>query len=367
MTIRNTGEDAYFAASNSARGFCSYYKECFDTARIRHVYAIKGGPGTGKSRFMRDVAEIGESLGWKCEYVYCSSDPDSLDGVILTGREGSIALVDATAPHVYEPSLPGAREEIIDLGEFWDSSRLAMREEEIRLANAEKSKAYRQAYRYLCGLGEVEQVRDELLAPYVKRHAVDELARRLMQRIGDGEAYSISYALIRSVGMRGEVALDTYLASAENAFVIRDYKGSAQYLMQALGELAVKKRLSIRLSHDPILPDKIDGLFLCESRTAFVVLPTVEECDKRFKRIDMRRFVEVSRIRPIRRQLSYSERMRRAMLDGALESLARVREIHFGLEEIYSSAMDFSRKEKFTKDFAKTLFGLQNGAECDTI
>ncbi|MBQ2734494.1 MAG: hypothetical protein IJF33_01540 [Clostridia bacterium] len=366
MIIRNTGEDAYFAASNSARGFCSYYPQCFDAKRIGHVYAIKGGPGTGKSRFLREIAEIGVHLGWQCEYIYCSSDPDSLDGVILTGNETCIALVDATAPHVYEPSLPGAREEIVNLGDFWDPLLLSLHGEEIRIANAEKAKAYRQAYRYLCGMGEVEQARDELISPYIRRGAITAFARKLMQGIEDGEEYSLSYALIKSVGMRGEVAFDTYLASAQNAFVIKDYKGSAQYLMQELGNLAVKKRLQIRVSHDPISPEKIDGLFLCDSHTAFVVLPAGDS-NGAYKKIDMRRFVEVSRTKKIRRALSYSERMRRAMLDGALEALDRVREIHFGLEEIYISAMDFSKKEKFTKAFAKTLFGLQNGEGCDTI
>ena len=83
MIMRSTREDAYFAASNSAKGFFSYYKECFDDGRIKHLYAIKGGPGTGKSYFLRKVARQGEGLGWNCEYIYCSSDPDSLDGVIM--------------------------------------------------------------------------------------------------------------------------------------------------------------------------------------------------------------------------------------------------------------------------------------------
>ena len=277
-----------------------------------------------------------------------------------------MALVDATAPHVYEPSLPGAREEIVRLGEFWDPVRLARFEAEIRALNTEKSKAYRQAYRYLLGVGEMEAVRNELLSPYIRRGAIAAFARRLMQGIADGEGYSLSYALMRSVGMRGEVAFDTFLAAAETAFVIKDYRGSAQYLLQELGDLAVKKRLRVRVSHDPICPDRIDGLFLCESRTAFAVLPADAE-EGAFRRIDMRRFVEVSRTKSIRRALTYSERMRRAMLDGAIEALARVREAHFALEEIYISAMDFSKKEAFTKAFADRLFHLQNGEECDTI
>lgn len=366
MKIQNMGKDAYFAASNSACGFYSYYPQCFDARRIQRVYVVKGGPGTGKSRFLQEIAQIGERLGRQCEYVYCSSDPDSLDGVILTGGGTCIALIDATSPHVYEPSLPGVREEIVNLGDFWDPALLAAREEEIRTANAEKARAYRRAYRYLCGVGELEAARDELIAPYVKREAIAALAQRLMQRIEDGDGYSISHALMKSVGMRGEVAFDTYLAKASSAFVVRDYRGIAQYLMQELGDLAVKKRLRIRVSHDPISPERIDGLFLCDSRTAFAVL-SVEEYAGNCKRLDMRRFVEISKTQKIRRALTECERMRRAMLKGAIEALSCVREIHFGLEAIYSSAMDFSKKEEFTKAFANRLFGLQNGEECDKI
>ena len=148
MEYRSTGDDAYFAASNSEKGFTSYYKECFDTARIGYLYAIKGGPGTGKSRFMREVAQYAQQRGWSAELIYCSSDADSLDGVILTKEGDGIALLDATAPHVYEPTLPGVREELINLGAFWDRQKLQAYGEEIALLNRQKSRAYRNAYRY---------------------------------------------------------------------------------------------------------------------------------------------------------------------------------------------------------------------------
>ena len=131
MELRKTGEDAYFAASNSEKGFFSYYRECLDAAHIQRVFAIKGGPGTGKSHFMRTVADRGRACGWHVEYVYCSSDADSLDGIILSKGDTAIALLDATAPHVYEPSRPGVREELIDLGAFWDRSQLLERVERI--------------------------------------------------------------------------------------------------------------------------------------------------------------------------------------------------------------------------------------------
>ena len=110
MIIKSCGGDAYFAASNSAEGFFSYYEGCFGGAEIDRLYAIKGGPGTGKSHFLRTVESTLLGEGWRSEQILCSSDPDSLDGLILWNGTRRIALLDATAPHVWEPRLVGARE-----------------------------------------------------------------------------------------------------------------------------------------------------------------------------------------------------------------------------------------------------------------
>lgn len=359
MVIKSRGENAYFAASNSASGFFSYYDEIFNAARIGHVYAVKGGPGTGKSRFLREVAASAERAGWECEYVYCSSDPYSLDAIILSkAHRDSIALLDATAPHVYEPSCPGAREELVNLGEFWNAERLIEKKEEIEALNRAKREAYRQAYRYLAGFGEMSANRDSTVAPYVRKTRVRAFAERLMQDVEAGESYLPMPALMHSVGMRGEVGFDTYFSDAKRIYVIEDCRGVAQYLMAALGELARDLRLRIRISHDPVEPQKIDGLFLCESGIAFAVC-AADVCEYPCKRISMRRFVDTAAMKSVRRELNYAERMRRAMRGGALDALERVREVHFRVEEIYMAAMDFEAKENFTKSFCERLFDLQ--------
>lgn len=356
MNIKTTGENAYFAASNSTKGFISYYEEIFQNARIGHVWALKGGPGTGKSRFLREVSDCAIEKDWDCEYIYCSSDPSSLDAVILTkeGKEG-IALLDATAPHLFEPTCPGAREDIINLGRFWNSDALAARRAEIEQLGREKGDAYRRAYRYLSGFGDMRANRDSLVSPYINKNRIVLQAQKLMRDLPDGEEYTVQPALIHSVGMRGEVGFDTYFCEAEEIYVVSDCHGAAQYLMMELGRLATEKRLSIRLSHDPVEAEKIDGIFLCQSGVAFVVCPE-EECDYPHHRICMRRFVDTASMKRIRRELRATDRISRALKGEALDALEKVREVHFRLEDIYSSAMDFSAKEAFTKAFCEKLF-----------
>lgn len=356
MNIKAAGENAYFAASNSSKGFISYYEEIFRASRIGRIFAVKGGPGTGKSRFLRDVSDCAAERGWECEYVYCSSDPNSLDGIILSkgGREG-IALLDATAPHLFEPSCPGAWEDIVNLGAFWDSEVLAARRQEIEQLNREKGAAYRRAYRYLSGFGDMRCNRDLLVAPFISKEKITLLAQKLMRDLPEGEGYSAQPALIHSVGMRGEVGLDTYFYEAEEIYIIVDCHGAAQYLMMELGRLATEKRLAVRISHDPVEADKIDGLFLMGSGIAFVVCPE-EECDYPHRLIPMRRYVDTASMKRVRREVRSVDRIAKALRGEALDALEKVREVHFRLEDIYIRAMDFSRKEAFTKAFCEKLF-----------
>ena len=356
VTVRTTGEDAYFAASNSAGGFQSYYAACFDHARIGRLYAVKGGPGTGKSRFLREVAACGAGHGWQTEYIYCSSDPDSLDGVILT-REGSsgIALLDATAPHVYEPKKPGYREEIVNLGAFWNGEVLRANAAAIGALNRKKQDAYRRAYRYLAGYGEMTGTRDELVAPFVRREAIASYAERLMKDLPDGVGFDEQVALIRSVGMRGVVAFDTFFAKAQRRCLIEDCRGSAAVLTGRLYELAREKKMKVRVSRDPLTPEKIDGLFFPQTRTAFVV-SRGETTDLPHRSVSMRRFVETGKMHSLRGDFNFAERMRRTMLEGAVDMLEEVRRIHFEVEKIYTGAMDFGAKERFTESFCTSLF-----------
>ena len=101
----------YFAASNSFDGFKSNFDGVFSPLKLKKLFILKGGPGTGKSTLMREVAKNFDGV-LTVTNILCSSDTASLDGVLLE-RDGTIvAIADGTAPHVIEPRFPGAVEEI---------------------------------------------------------------------------------------------------------------------------------------------------------------------------------------------------------------------------------------------------------------
>ena len=75
--------NGYFAAANTRGGFVSFFDKIFSEDECGRTYILKGGPGVGKSTFMKKLAKLSEDKGYTCEYFYCSSDPSSLDGIII--------------------------------------------------------------------------------------------------------------------------------------------------------------------------------------------------------------------------------------------------------------------------------------------
>ena len=132
----------YFAGGNTARGYFSLYDSNF--AGLEKVFILKGGPGTGKSTLMKKIASDWQEKGQDVEYIHCSSDPESIDGIIFRGLK--MGIVDGTEPHVMEPKAPGAIEEYVNLGDAWNSQQLSMEKVDIVRLMDERKEAYNQAY-----------------------------------------------------------------------------------------------------------------------------------------------------------------------------------------------------------------------------
>lgn len=82
------------------------------TERLDRVYHVKGRAGTGKSTFMKKIANACLTHGLDVELYHCSFDSNSIDMVLVPRL--NICLFDSTDPHEFEPK-DARREEIIDL------------------------------------------------------------------------------------------------------------------------------------------------------------------------------------------------------------------------------------------------------------
>lgn len=339
----------YFAASNSAEGFKNYYPQVFD--RVDRLFVIKGGPGTGKSSLMKKYASLAEGRGDVVEYYYCSSDPSSLDGVLIIGKDECFGIVDGTSPHTVEPTVPGARENIIDLGQFWDQSLLFKQKNEIMALSSKKSSAYRRAYSYLRSCGNLSAVTDSLLRKALDRTKLCQAVGRELRSLSlpQGEC-RILPALQGAVGMTGRVRFDSFERNAKTCVKVGELYGVGRMYLDRLAEALRKCDVTVRISYDPIDPLHIDGLFIEERETAYVIesakspyRDSEAEGEEGGRHINTKRFVDSGILKEVRGELRYAQRLYDDCENGALHALREAGVYHFLLEDIYKNAMDFKR------------------------
>ena len=91
----------FFSGANSGNGFQNLFPEIMDPETAYDFMILKGGPGVGKNTFMREIGKAMERAGADVEYLLCSGDPDSLDGLVIPSIRCGIC--DGTSPHGTAP------------------------------------------------------------------------------------------------------------------------------------------------------------------------------------------------------------------------------------------------------------------------
>ena len=360
MTQNMTIPRQCFAASNSCEGFKSYYGEIFADPGIERLYVIKGGPGTGKSHFMRAVARRARKGGYAVTEYLCSSDPASLDGLVLS-KEGAptVGLLDGTPPHVYEPTLPGIREELLNLGEFWDAAILAGHREAITSLTKKKAAAYANAYSALSAAGNMDRICDALITPCILRDRLPAFASRLLRDEPKGGIYSAVPALRRGVSMMGRHTLHSFEASARRLLIADDLYGMGYRLTEAMLEISRACGHRVLVSHHPVYPNKVDGLFYPATGLCVLVGDAEPPENIPARSLSLRRYADAKDLLEIRGELRRTLSIREQLTDTAMRHLSVAATHHFELEKIYSSAMNFVAKEAFTERFCQGVFGTE--------
>lgn len=148
-------ERNYFCASNTGDGFVNFFDNILRPYEKSFRYVIKGGSGTGKSTFMRKLAERFKKKCEKIEYFYCSGDTSSLDGVNFVNE--NICIIDGTAPHTADASVPMVRDKIVNVGEFIGEGVFSDEDKILDIISKKKS-IYADLYSYTACCKEVYKV-----------------------------------------------------------------------------------------------------------------------------------------------------------------------------------------------------------------
>ncbi len=341
-------EKSYFAAANTERGFVSIFDKVFDASELSHFYIIKGGPGTGKSTFMKKIAAEAEERGLDVEYYYCSADTRSLDGVKIPAL--GVAIADGTAPHTLDPRFPGACETILNLGENFDIRKLKGNREEIVALTKRCSEHYAAAKRFLKACGEVERAKLENAAKAFDSEKAKKAAARILTKLKT-EKGGVSVRYISAIGVRGCAHIDTEEQTAQRTVYITGKYGFPALFMDKLFECVSEAGIRAVRFPNVVMPDKTEGLKIGE--TLFIVC---EDEEAEGESINSMRFVNGEALSLVRGKIRFACKCAGALLEGALCALSHMGSTHDELERYYVRAMDFEKSEALLERIKAEIF-----------
>ncbi len=337
----------FFGAANSADGFVCRFDDIFSADAVDYTYIIKGGSGTGKSTLMKDAAKRAVTLGGDVEYFYCSSDPSSLDGIIMTLTDGRrIAMLDGTAPHTYDPKIPGVLDEIINLGGFWDGDVLKKSKSEIIRLAKEKSHLFKSAYKDFSAAGTLIRSLISRVAEFADKGKLDGAMRRLLEkRMREVKFNPKKYPetkkvrLLSALSTDGEVYFDSF-SDVGMIYSVSDVALSSALLFESIIRTADSLGLSYEYAPTPLLPEFCEAIRFPELSLS-ILLKTESKTDAV---INMSRFVNKKAISGSERKRCreiYKSSVR--LMDSGLAKLSEVKRVHGKLELLYGAAMDFGK------------------------
>ncbi len=338
-----------FPGGNTSLGFYSFY-DYIAPADATRVFVIKGGPGVGKSTFIRAIGETLADRGFDIEFHHCSSDNNSLDGVYVPAIK--VALVDGTAPHVMDPKVPGAVDEIIHLGDYWDENGLRARRKEITEANARLSRCFARAYRFLKAAQVVyddwealnRQAMDYALANQKAAVLMDEIlnARPVASYLGRDRHLFAS--AITPDGLMNYV--ETIIGPLSRKYVIQGEPGTGKStLLKKIAHGALERGLDVELYHCPLNPEKVEhvvipslGVALTKSIEPHTWRPAPEDII-----IDMNECLNAKTVEQHRRAMADSERLFGQLFSQAISCIQEAKATHDLMEAYYVPCMDFEK------------------------
>lgn len=349
--IKNTIH--FFPGGNTAFGFHSFYHNVLPQKKAKHIFVIKGGPGTGKSSLMKKVAKHFLDKEYDVEYHHCSSDNNSIDGIVI--KKLSIAFFDGTAPHVIDPINPGVVDEIINLGEFWEEEGFKPYHNLVINTNKKVGYHFKRAYHYL---GAAKKLHDDWFMynlSFKDEARINTIKEEIKSQVFKNDDFS-------NVGEKRELFISAFTPSGivtyidsiiklcNKIIVLKGGPGTGKTsILSFIANEAIKRGHDTTILHDPLTVNRIEHIYIPSLSLAIVTINEITNktfaCDYVYELDSSIDEYEISKTK----ELFY------LLINEGISHLSDAKHLHDELEAYYIPNMKFDLIEKKTEKLIKRL------------
>ena len=355
----------FFLGALSPSGFSGWFAQAAAEPGLT-TYLIKAGPGCGKSTLMRKMGETDRlqsgPRGAMVERIHCSSDPQSLDGILL--EDVHALILDATAPHTLDCKYPGAAEQVLSFYDTLDNSFLVSNREQILALGARHAALLQQASAHFALACALLARRRAMAADVVKSDKLERftahLAGRIIPHRRGAAPGQVRHRLLSAPTPDGiTVFYDTVSQLADEAlYVIHDpYGPVSTRMLRILADFVRRNGYSCILCHCPTdQHGKLDHLFVPALGLGFVTANSWHPMAFAGQHnLHASRFMDLSALRGQRSLMSYQKRLAISLMEKTCAAQAEAKKVHDALEQYYIQATDFAEVDAIRQKLESDL------------
>ncbi len=348
----------YFLGANSPNGFVGRFNDFLYDKNDITVFLIKGGPGSGKSTFMKKVSKALEDKNHKVEQIICSSDPNSLDGVI--SYDAKIAIFDATLPHSMEPVYIGANQRIVNISQFFDNDYLHENKDEIMKLIDKNSAFHKGAVSYILSASNLiadsyQNVNSILNLAKLENYTKKIIRASIPKKSGIGKEKVRFISAITNQGIK--VCEESITAQANKIYMLNDpYGVLAKNMLPYIRQYLLKNGYDIIVSYCVMAAfEKCEHIIVPELSLAFCVNNMFHKIQSaNGKTINYFNFVDKNDLLQKKGQLKFNQKASFNLVKQASFQMVKAKENHDEIEKFYIKATDFKKVDELLNKFIET-------------
>ncbi|MBS4534459.1 ATP-binding protein [Clostridium sp. D2Q-14] len=345
-----------FPGGNTSEGFYSYYDYIIEKDANR-IFILKGGPGVGKSSLMKNIGKEFIDRGYDLEYHHCSSDDYSIDSITIPKLK--VAMIDGTAPHIVDPKNPGAVDEIINLGDFWNKDKMEENKDEIILLSNEVSKSFKRAYKYLKAIRPLIEDIIEMNVEALNFGKINFITNELISEIFKDRIYLNKRGKIRHLfgsayTPNGNIDYNkSILSVCKKIYRLKgDYGTGKTTILRKIYNDAIERGLDVEVLHTPLIPEKIQSIYIKDIEIGITTSDKLQSVDNI---LDLKNYMDIDILNKNENKIIEDKQLVDQLMSKSVENLKEAKYIHDELEKFYIKNINFDGINLLKKDLINRI------------
>lgn len=354
-----------FPGGNTSQGFFSYYNYILEQEEATRIFCIKGGPGVGKSTFMKKICSEMVDLGYDVEQMHCSSDNNSLDGVVIPSIK--VALLDGTAPHVVDPKNPGAVDEIIHLGDFWDEAGIRKNKKEIIECNKEVGRTFARAYKYINAAYAIYKDNIEIVKLCIDKGKTNSEISKVINDLFKNDALAPNPGKDRklfgsAITPNGLVNYLPTVLKTDTVYVLNGLPGTGtEDMLQRIKSSALERGYNVLSLYCALDPLKLEHLIIKGKNVSFTTSNKYHNVNtQNSNEINYNDLLDTNIMNKYNDVMDFNNNKFEELLNQAIKTISSAKSLHDQMENYYIPNMDFDSIQLCRESITARIFDYAN-------